>query len=167
MRDGLWGVESGGGWPLMTAGQRHAVVTFGSIVKEWSAPAGGLIVFVYFGWGLITGIAGPIKMGTQVDLASLGSRVTALEMAQKAFETAQAATVDEIRNTKTAIIDRINSMPRLTDYSDQRDHLARLDERMNKVEVAQGELGQKAGGIETRVSTLEGRQPYRNPTGGH
>jgi hypothetical protein len=145
----------------MTAGQRQAAISFGSIIKEWMPAVGGTIAVIYFFVKIVSAIGGPIKMGTQVDLTSMGTRVTALEDAQKVAAATQTAMVDEIRNTKTAIIDKINAMPRPTDYSDQSAHLSKLDDRMGKQDVATADLSARVSSIEGQL----GRQPYRNPQG--
>lgn len=149
----------------MTAGQRQAASGWVASAKEWAPIITVVIAVIYFGKEGITALVGPIKVGTQVELTSIAGRVSALEEAQKAFVTSQAATVDEIRSTKAAILDKINSMPRLTDFSDQSAHLSRLDERMNKVESAAATLSAQVAGLDTRESNIEVHQPYRNPPG--
>jgi hypothetical protein len=147
----------------VTAGQRAGGLVSG--IKEWAPATGGIIAAMYFFLQGITLLTGGMKTMNQFDLTSIGSRVTVLEEAQKTAAATQAATVDEIRNTKAAILDRLNSMPRLTDYSAQDTHLSRLDERIGKAEVTEGTLSARLDSLDGRVGTLEGRQPYRNPQG--
>lgn len=151
----------------MTQNQRQTASNWIAGAKDWAGVITVAIALIYLGGQAITTLAGPIKMGNQVDLASITGRVTALEEAQKSLIASQAATVNEIRDAKASILDKINSLPRSTDYFDQSTHLTKLDDRMNKVESDENGLSAKIGGVDTRLSNLEGRQPYRNPTGGH
>jgi hypothetical protein len=155
----------------MTQGQgQKAASDILSSIKEWSPVGAFMIGLGYCIFAIITALVGPLIPKSQLDQEALKTQLTVIQATQtsqlNSIQAAQTAQFNEMKEAQANIMDRLNIMPRPSDYEEQKQHLVRIDnafgavgDRFNKDEIT-------TSGIDGRVSALENAARgglYRNP----
>jgi negative regulator of sigma E activity len=157
----------------LTAGQRTAARDTLAAVKEWS-PVGAFAIAVgYCVFAIITALVGPLIPKSQQEQEALRTQLTVVQATQTAqlnsIQAQQTAQFSEMKQAQERMMARLDTMPRPSDYDDQKQHLVRIDNAFGAVgdRFQKDELETK--GVEDRVKALEEKGatggPYRNPQG--
>jgi hypothetical protein len=142
----------------MTIEQRETVNGWFATVKDWIVVIGGGIAISAAIGGCVEWYTGGLKPQTQVVQDELRAQLSSIQTTQK--EQASNWLLSQDR-----ILARLDAMPRPDQYTDQKEHLGRLDTRLD-------ELGRRIGDAEVIAGKLDGRlqslvsgtsAPTRNP----
>lgn len=132
----------------MTAAQRQTVGGWLGRAEKPVTTIGGLIVIIYFLTWTVSYFFGPLIPKNQIDQDALKTQLTAIQTAQTAkldsIQAAQTTQLNSIQASQTAqfnetkvaqerIMNRLDAMPRPSDYAEQQQHLARIDQTFNAI----------------------------------